>query len=398
MKTLYLECNAGASGDMILGALTDLLKDPFEFKQMIESAGIPGVAAEVEVDEQSAVAGIRVHIKVDGVEEGDGNETSHRDSRVLGDVVSLIGELNVSDMVKDDASQIYRIIAEAESNVHGKPVSEVHFHEVGALDAIADIVGVCMLIERLSPAQIIASSLRTGFGSVKCAHGILPVPAPATAYILRGMPVYAGDEEGEFTTPTGAAIVRHFAEKYGQMPLMKFDDVGYGLGKKTFRTANMVRAYFGDVDGIMPTVKEISCNIDDMTPEDIGGIVDLLMASGALDATIASAVMKKSRPGFILSCICREEDADDLATVILAHTSSIGLRMHTCERYEMASSFITYRTDFGDVRIKISEGYGLRKWKPEYKDLVKAAVANGVTVDEVRKNIRFDPDEELGDD
>ena len=306
MKTLYLECNAGASGDMILGSLTDLLKDPFEFKQMIECAGIPGITAEVTVDDQSSVAGIRVHIMVDGIEEGSKEESGHHDHHALKDVISIIGGLNVSDMVKSDAAQIYRIIAEAESNVHGKPVNEVHFHEVGALDAIADIVGVCMLIEKLAPEQIIASPLRTGFGTVSCAHGILPVPAPATAYILQGMPVYAGDEEGEFTTPTGAAIVKHFAEAYGQMPLMKFDDVGYGLGRKSFKTANMVRAYLGDVDEALPTVKEISCNIDDMTPEDIGGIIDLLMSAGALDAMITSAMMKKSRPGYIVTCICRD--------------------------------------------------------------------------------------------
>ncbi len=398
MKTLYLECNAGASGDMILGSLTDLLKDPFEFKGMIENAGIPGVTAEVAIDDQSSVAGIRVHIKVDGIEEGSREESEHHDHHGLKDVISIIGGLNVSEMVKSDASQIYRIIAEAESNVHGKPVNEVHFHEVGALDAIADIVGVCMLVERLAPEQIVSSPLRTGFGTVKCAHGVLPVPAPATAYILQGMPVYAGDEEGEFTTPTGAAIVKHFAEKYGNMPLMKFNDVGYGLGSKSFRTANMVRAYLGDVEEMLPTVKEISCNIDDMTPEDIGGIIDLLMAAGALDAMLSQTMMKKSRPGYILTCICREADADDLATLMLAHTSSIGLRMHTCERYEMSSSFIKYRTDFGDIRIKVSEGYGLRKWKAEHEDLVKASITNGVTVDEVRKSIRFDPDEELGDD
>ena len=181
MKTLYLECNAGASGDMILGSLTDLLKDPFEFKQMIECAGIPGITAEVTVDDQSSVAGIRVHIMVDGIEEGSKEESGHHDHHALKDVISIIGGLNVSDMVKSDAAQIYRIIAEAESNVHGKPVNEVHFHEVGALDAIADIVGVCMLIEKLAPEQIIASPLRTGFGTVSCAHGILPVPAPATA-------------------------------------------------------------------------------------------------------------------------------------------------------------------------------------------------------------------------
>lgn len=398
MRTLFLECNAGASGDMILGALTDLLKDPAELGAMMESSGIPGVRCEVETSDRSSITGTSVRILVDGVEEGTPGEKKHHEHHSLGDVMGIIAGLKVSDRVKKDASEIYSIIAEAESQVHGKPVSEVHFHEVGALDAIADIVGVCLLVEKLAPEQIISSPLRTGYGTVECAHGVLPVPAPATANILKGMPVYAGDEEGEFTTPTGAAIIKHFAARYAQMPVMEYEDCGIGFGKKSSKTANMLRAYIGEAEEAMPTVTEIRTDIDDMTPEDLGGIIDLLMASGALDASICPVIMKKSRPGYILSCICRDEDTDDMAMIILAHTSSVGLRFHRCQRYEMKPSFIKYRTDFGDVRIKISEGYGLRKWKPEHDDMTKAAITNGVTVDEVRKNIHFDPDEELGDD
>ena len=452
MRTLFLECNAGASGDMILGALTDLLKDPAELGAMLESSGIPGVRCEIETSDRSSITGTSVHILVDGVEEGTPGEKKHHEHHSLGDVMGIIAGLKVSDRVKKDASEIYSIIAEAESQVHGKPVSEVHFHEVGALDAIADIVGVCLLVEKLAPEQIISSPLRTGYGTVECAHGVLPVPAPATANILvgipsyagdeegefctptgaaivkyfadsfgpmpmmtldrigcglgskvfrtanilRAMPVYAGDEEGEFTTPTGAAIIKHFATRYAQMPVMEYEDCGIGFGKKSSKTANMLRAYIGEAEEAMPTVTEIRTDIDDMTPEDLGGIIDLLMASGALDASICPVIMKKSRPGYILSCICRDEDTDDMAMIILAHTSSVGLRFHRCQRYEMKPSFIKYRTDFGDVRIKISEGYGLRKWK--HDDMTKAAITNGVTVDEVRKNIHFDPDEELGDD
>ena len=398
MRTLFLECNAGASGDMILGALTDLLKDPAELGAMLESSGIPGVRCEIETSDRSSITGTSVRILVDGVEEGTPGEKKHHEHHSLGDVMGIIAGLKVSDRVKKDASEIYSIIAEAESQVHGKPVSEVHFHEVGALDAIADIVGVCLLVEKLAPEQIISSPLRTGYGTVECAHGVLPVPAPATANILKGMPVYAGDEEGEFTTPTGAAIIKHFATRYAQMPVMEYEDCGIGFGKKSSKTANMLRAYIGEAEEAMPTVTEIRTDIDDMTPEDLGGIIDLLMASGALDASICPVIMKKSRPGYILSCICRDEDTDDMAMIILAHTSSVGLRFHRCQRYEMKPSFIKYRTDFGDVRIKISEGYGLRKWKPEHDDMTKATITNGVTVDEVRKNIHFDPDEELGDD
>ena len=350
MRTLFLECNAGASGDMILGALTDLLKDPAELGAMLESSGIPGVRCEIETSDRSSITGTSVRILVDGVEEGTPGEKKHHEHHSLGDVMGIIAGLKVSDRVKKDASEIYSIIAEAESQVHGKPVSEVHFHEVGALDAIADIVGVCLLVEKLAPEQIISSPLRTGYGTVECAHGVLPVPAPATANILKGMPVYAGDEEGEFTTPTGAAIIKHFATRYAQMPVMEYEDCGIGFGKKSSKTANMLRAYIGEAEEAMPTVTEIRTDIDDM------------------------------------------------AMIILAHTSSVGLRFHRCQRYEMKPSFIKYRTDFGDVRIKISEGYGLRKWKPEHDDMTKAAITNGVTVDEVRKNIHFDPDEELGDD
>ena len=399
MRTLFLECNSGASGDMLLGALADLMKDPFELKGMIEGTGIPGISVDVDVDENSSVSGLRVHIAVDGVEEGDiASEKKHHDKRNLKDIVSLIESLNVSDMVKSDAEQIYAEIADAESNVHGKPVNEIHFHEVGALDAVADIIGCCMMVELLAPEQIIASPIRTGYGTIECAHGVLPVPAPATAYILKGIPVFAGNEEGEFCTPTGAAIVKHFAEKFGEFPLMSFEDTGYGLGSRNYKTGNCLRAFIGKAPNVLPTIRELVCNVDDMTPEDMGGIIDLLIGSGALDAFIVNCIMKKSRPGFELVCLCREEDADDLATIILAHTSTIGIRVHTCERYTLSSRFETYRTEFGDVRIKISEGYGIRKWKPEHEDLVNAAATNDVTVSDVRDCIRYDPDEEDGDD
>ena len=387
MRTLYLDCGTGASGDMLLGALADLLDDPRELESLIAAAGIPGVTVEMEIAERSAVSGIRVHVKVHGTEEG---HEGHQPERHLSDILGLIGGLHVSDRVKADAAAVYRTIAGAESEVHGKAVDEVHFHEVGALDAVTDVVGVCLLIERLAPEQVIASPIRTGFGSVRCAHGILPVPAPATAFLLRGLPVFAGDEEGEFCTPTGAALVGHFAARFEQMPRMVFDDIGCGLGERQYEHANLLRAYLGDADEELPTVTQIDCNIDDMTPEDLGGVIDILMTYGALDATVVPAIMKKGRPGYILSCLCRERDADDLAVAILAHTSTIGLRMHVCRRYEMRSRTEQVRTDFGPVRVKVSEGYGLRKSKPEFEDLKKRAAENDVTIADVRNQARLD--------
>lgn len=388
MRTLYIECNAGASGDMITGSLADLLDNPEEVAGMIESAGIPGIRVEVRKEEKSAISGTRVHIIIDGHEEGDEHHHIHRN---LSDIATIISGLKVSNAVKRDAAEIYHIIAQAESEVHGKPVDQVHFHEVGALDAVADIVGVCMMIEKLAPDAIIASPIRTGFGQVKCAHGILPVPAPATAYILKGMPCYAGDAEGEFCTPTGAAIVRYFAESYGSIPHMTFDEVGYGLGKKDYSVVNVVRTFIGESDGPEEDIDQIDCNIDDMVPEDLGGIVDRLLAEGAVDAYLKTCTMKKSRPGFELTCLSRKKDTERLSRFILSETTTIGVRVHTCRRYVLSREMDTASTPYGDVRVKVCRGYGIVKWKPESDDVRRLAYENHVTIQEVRASVKYVP-------
>lgn len=395
MRTLYLQCNAGASGDMILGALAHLLDDPEEFGRMINSAGIPGTVTDIERRETFGISGLKVHISIHGQEEGEEHHHHHHHSEhhhehhSLSNVLGVIDGLNVSDRVKKDAKEIYNLIAKAESEMHGTTVDLVHFHEVGALDAVADIVGACMLIEKLSPDTIVASPVRVGFGQVHCAHGLLPVPAPATASILKGIPIYAGDEEGEFCTPTGAAILSHFTDRFEQMPAMAFEKVGYGLGSKQFRIANMLRAYLSDDYGELPHIKEINCNIDDMTPEDLGGIIELLLDNNALDAFIAPCIMKKGRPGFALTCLCRESEMDKLAHLILENTSTIGLRVHDCERYAMTSRFETCSTPYGDIRVKVSEGFGIRKRKPEYDDLALAAAKHNVPIGKVRDSVTF---------
>jgi hypothetical protein len=391
MRLLYLECNAGASGDMLLGALADLLEDPKDAKDMIESAGIPGIVVEVSEGERSHIAGKKVSVLIHGKEESPDHHGSHHEHRSLSDVLDIIDSLKVSDRVKEDAKAIYREIAEAESKVHGEPVEEIHFHEVGMLDAIADIVGNCMLIERLAPEKIISSPLRTGFGMVMCAHGELPVPAPATANILIGMPTYAGDHEGEFTTPTGAAIIKHFSEGYSQRPRMVISGVGIGLGSRDLGIPNILRAFIGDANDDMFEIYELNCNIDDMTPEDLAPLIDILLDDGALDAMISPVVMKKGRPGYRLTCLCRQDDRDRLAKLILSNTSTIGLRMWKADRFEMNSRFDVCHTEYGDVRIKVSEGYGIKKWKPEHDDLVRLASENGVSVKTVRDSVRYEP-------
>jgi len=391
MRILYLECRSGVAGDMVQGALAGLLEDPEELSEMVSRAGIPEVEARVMHAVRRGISGTRVEVLAKGAVEaqgthGHGHGHSHRR---LEDVLGIIDSLSVSDFVKSHSKEIYAEIAGAEARVHGRPVGEVHFHEVGMLDAIADVVGTCMLIERLAPDRIVASPICTGFGTVECAHGTIPVPAPATAILLEGVPAFSGNQEGEMATPTGVAIVRHFAESFGGMPQMVSEGVGCGFGSREGST-NMVRAFIGEQGSALPTVIQIECNIDDMTPEDLGPVIDLLMAQGARDAYIAQVIMKKGRPGYLLTCVCRPGEADAMARLILERTSTIGVRMHEYRRYQMESSIVSVHTEFGDVRIKVSEGYGVRKWKAEHDDLVRLSEENGVPVEAVRRAIRFE--------
>lgn len=389
MKILYLECNAGVSGDMLMGALADVIGRE-EALQALNSIGIDGVSIEAVRGEKSHIGGTKTSVLIHGKEEAE-HHSPHHEHRKISEVIAVIDGLRVSEKVKEHARAIYTEIAEAESKVHGEDVGMVHFHEVGMLDAIADVVGNCLLIEKIGPDMIFSSPLRTGFGTVDCAHGKLPIPAPATALILRGIPSYAGDLEGEFTTPTGAAIVKHFAKEYGQRPRMSIDAVGVGIGYHECEIPNILRAFVGEAEDRLFEIYELNCNIDDMTPEDLGPMIDKLLDEGALDATISPMVMKKGRPGYRLTCLCRQGDKEKLAKLILADTSTIGLRIWKAERFEMIPHTEVCHTEYGDIRVKVSEGYGMVKWKSEHDDLVKAAEKHGVSIREVREAVRFDP-------
>lgn len=386
MKVLYLECNAGVSGDMLMGALADLMPEGFDLSSMVSAIGIPKVKVVREDSERAHLRGVHAKVLIDGKEET-GNELHAHQHRSLEEVLDTIRGLAIPDDVKEHAIAIYRSIADAESEAHGVPVSEIHLHEVGMLDAIADIVIDCMLIKELAPDTVITSPIRTGFGTVHCAHGPVPVPAPATANLLRGIPCYAGEEGGEFATPTGVAIVKHFSDGFGQRPMMSIDGIGKGLGTKEFQIPNVLRAFIGQAEQSMPTVTVLECNIDDMTPEDLGGVIDFLLADGALDVTVSSVLMKKGRLGHLLKCLCRLEDRDRLAKAILSRTSTIGIRFWEADRYEMASRKTAIETSYGKVGVKTSEGYGVRKWKFEHDDLKTLAEKNRMTVDELRKKI-----------
>ena len=296
----------------------------------------------------------------------------------------IIERLNLPEEVKTDIVAVYHLIAEAESHVHGKTVEEIHFHEVGTADAIADIAGVCLLMHMIAPQKVIASPIHVGSGNVRCAHGILPVPAPATAFILQGLPIYSGVIKGELCTPTGAALLKHFATEFKEMPVMRTSAIGYGMGKKDFERANCVRVLLGETEETGGEVAELSCNLDDMTPEALGFVQEILFAAGALEVYTIPIGMKKSRPGILLTCMCRCNDKEKMVSLIFKHTTTLGIRESISRRYTLTRTMKEHETPYGVVREKVSEGYGVCRGKLEYEDLAKIARENGMSLEEVK--------------
>ena len=300
----------------------------------------------------------------------------------------IIEHLNLPDEVKKDVVAVYHLIAEAESHVHGKTVEEIHFHEVGTADAIADIAGVCLLMHMIAPQKTIASPIHVGSGNVRCAHGILPVPAPATAFILQGLPIYSGTIRGELCTPTGAALLKHFVTEFREMPVMRISAIGYGMGKKDFERANCVRVLLGETEESGDEVAELSCNLDDMTPEALGFVQEILFAAGALEVYTIPIGMKKSRPGILLTCMCRCGDEEKMISLLFKHTTTLGIRENISRRYTLTRTMKEHETPYGVVREKIAEGYGVKRGKLEYEDLAKIAREQGMSLGEVRKIVK----------
>ena len=386
MKLLYLECNMGAAGDMLMSALYELLDhgQKAQFLRTMNGLGLGGVELTPLSARTCGIVGTRMQVTVHGTEEGaafphghkhahDCHAHSHSHS-APGHIASLIDSLPLPEEVRSHARGVYDAIAAAEAEAHGCPVEQVHFHEVGALDAVADVTGVCYAIHLLGPDKITASPVHVGAGQVRCAHGVVPVPAPATAALLRGIPSYGGDIQGELCTPTGAALLAHFAARFGPMPVMAAENVGYGVGKKEFPAANCVRAFLGDAqDGADGEILELVCNIDDMTGEALAFACGQLLDAGALDAYAVPGTMKKGRPGQVLTVLCAPERKDALIRAIFAHTTTNGLRARRCAKYFLRPRTETAQTPYGPIRIKRAEGYGASHSKPEYEDAAAAA-------------------------
>lgn len=402
MSVLYLECNAGIAGDMLCGALLDVLREDkaAEALRLMNDLPLPDVHVGVKRAETCGVTGAHVHVLVHGEEEHGHDarrhdhqqEHRHEHRSPMNVAETIDGFTTLPKTVRQNAQAVYRLIAEAEATVHGIAVEDIHFHEVGTLDAIADVTFACLLMDMIAPEQVIVSPVRTGYGEIHCAHGVLPVPAPATALLLEGIPNYAGDIEGEFCTPTGAALLKHFAMGFGQRPAMRTTAIGYGIGSKQFPIANCVRAFLGEAIGAAASdegIVEVCCNIDDMGAEDIAFACEQLMEAGALDAFTIPVGMKKGRPGVLVCALCEPSMVTAMEDVLFRHTTTLGVRHRAWERTTLERKIIEVSTPFGPVRQKIARDASgaiiRRKW--EYDDLARLAREHGLSLEEVRRAI-----------
>lgn len=430
MKTLFLDCGMGAAGDMLTAALVELLPDSDKFMERLNALSIPDVQFRKENAVKCGITGTHISVTARGIEEseemyahghshehhhhhGHGDETKHEQHHNdysagqehehyhghshkhghhhsgMHEIEQIVAALDIPEKVREDVLAVYNLIAEAESHAHGRPVTEIHFHEVGTMDAVADITAVCLLLHEISPDEIVVSPVRVGSGHVKCAHGILPVPAPATAFILKDVPIYGGSIDGELCTPTGAALLKHFATRFGDMPVMKTQAIGYGMGRKDFQMANCVRAMLGETADKTDTVLKLSCNVDDMTAEEVGFATERFFEGGAKEVYTVPVGMKKSRPGTLICVLCREQDREKMIGLLFQYTTTIGVREVLMNRYVLERRMETVSTPYGEVRRKISSGYGVSKMKYEYDDLSRIAEERNISLDEVGRYLKI---------
>ena len=386
MKTLYLECGMGAAGDMLMAALYELLSEEQrrDFLETMNGLGLPGVEVTPVPAKTGGISGTHMRVTVHGHEEHEhhhghnGHEHDrhhHHHHATPGHIGEIIDGLSMPQEIKERARQVYDAIAQA----HGCPVGDVHYHEVGALDAVADVAGVCYAMHLLDPDLVTASPVHVGSGTVTCAHGIMPVPAPATAALLKGVPIYGGGIKGELCTPTGAALLKTFVQAFGPMAAMEVEKIGYGIGTKEFEQANCVRAFLGEEEPQnCGDILELVCNIDDMTPEALAFACSRLLEEGALDVYTTPGTMKKGRPGWVLTVLCEPDRDQEMIRHIFAHTSTNGLRSRLSEKYFLRPGQGQVQTPWGPVRVKVAQGFGVTHVKPEFEDVAALAREHGL--------------------
>lgn len=380
MTLLHFDCFSGASGDMIVGALVDLGVEPAEVCAALEQMHVPGLRVSFDAVTRGGFAATHFRVQAPG-------EQPHRG---LSAIRALLEASELPEEVVQTADRVFERLCQVEAAIHGVAVEQVHLHEVGAVDSIADVVAAAFCLHRLAPQRITVSALPTGWGTVECEHGTLPVPAPATLELLRGCPVYAGNVEGEMVTPTGAAILTTVAHEFGTLPHMKVLRSGMGAGTRENKgTPNLLRVVQGESEtlhGAGPSVLVVQANIDDMNPQDFGHVMEGLFEEGALEVFFTPVQMKKNRPGILLTALASDRTLDLVCRFLLRETTTIGLRYHRASRWELQRETATVETSFGKVSLKIARlDDGAARVSPEYEDCLRCARQHGITVEEVRR-------------
>lgn len=376
MNVLYFDCFSGISGDMAVGALLHLGVPAEYLTSRLNSLGIE---EEYEIDVKKALkCGIEgTDFNVILKQHDHKDENHHNHGRNLIDINKLIDNSDLNENIKNSSKGMFKIVAEAEAKVHGKNIDEVHFHEVGAVDSIIDIVGTAICMDYLKPDIIYSSPVNTGRGFVKCQHGLLPVPAPATANILEDVPVYCDEREFELTTPTGAAIIKYYAREFKKLPSMKAGSTGYGCGKRETEKPNLLRIITGEISD--NDMYFIEATIDDMNPQIYSHLSEKLFSAGARDVYYSPVYMKKNRPGIVVSITAPSDKLSGIENVMFRETTTIGLRRFNIERTELQREFKTISTEYGDVRAKVSRYNGeIVNISPEYEDVKLLSEKNNI--------------------
>lgn len=380
MKTLYLDCPMGISGDMFLAALIDLGVDPKMILRELKKLPVDKIDVEIKKVARHSITGTTFKVRL--------TEAHHH--RTFRDIKKIIEESALSPKVKSLSIDIFKVIAEAEGKIHGIKADEVHFHEIGAMDSIIDIVGAAIAVDSLKVNNVAASPIALGTGWARTMHGTIPIPAPATLEILKGVPTAASTAPFELTTPTGAAIVKTLASSFGPMPSMIIEAAGYGAGKKDFKeSANLLRAVIGTSAGMgtaegVERLIVLETNIDDMSPQVAGYLLEKLLEKGALDAFYTPVQMKKGRPGVLLTVLTNNEKKDELFEVIFAESTTIGVRAYEVDRHCLERKAAKVKTPFGTVRVKLALRKGrVMNIQPEYEDCKAAAEKKGVPLKQV---------------
>jgi pyridinium-3,5-bisthiocarboxylic acid mononucleotide nickel chelatase len=386
MKTLYFDCFAGASGDMILGAMVAAGVDPDALREQLSLLNVEGFKIDFETVDRSGLSA--TYARVETV-----HEHKHRH---LSDIRRIIEDSGVTDAAKDLSIRIFTRLAEAEARVHNEPVEKVHFHEVGALDAIVDVVGAAICFDLLKIDRFVSSPLHVGSGMVKMAHGSFPVPPPAVTELLRGVPFYSGDIKGELLTPTGAAIITTVCKEFGPIPRIKTDRTGYGAGTREYENfPNVLRVLVGetgtgDIDG---TVSEklwmIETNLDDASPQIVGHVMDRVFELGALDCYFTPVQMKKNRPGVLLSVLCGPEEREAVMKLLFMETTTLGVRSYEVERRALRRSVVNVETQYGPISVKVAHLNGkVVNEMPEFEQCRQAAIRANVPLKVVEEAAR----------